>query len=371
MKERLFQDSSSEISQAINAASLGKAAWGDVCTRILDFFPGSYAAILNQKAGTESFNFIVADGIEDNFLNSYLTYYAAKNPWRGFWQSARSGSILVLERDEPARLYREQEFYSDWMRPMGDYDAAVGLRLQFAQDEMIYFPIHYPTRLSPAYDEVLERVMKEITASLTNAYQLSSLMRQSSERQSAAVALVDRNADIALVIDEHLKVLDANNRANVAFKTGYPVACRWGKLRFADPRAEQQLTEWFRTFRTENQNGNMRFTFANETDRWLCSMNQLPSMVLPGLAGARPQFLCQLKQVSGTHHPDAKLLASSYHLTPAETALCLSLAAGLTLEKAAARNDVSYENARQKLKSIFRKTGVNNQVDLSVILRNF
>lgn len=60
----------------------------------------------------------------------------------------------------------------------------------------------------------------------------------------------------------------------------------------------------------------------------------------------------------------AETLQSLYGLSPAEAAVAISLANGLTLEEISRSNGVSTETVRSQLKSVFSRMGVNRQQDV-------
>jgi DNA-binding CsgD family transcriptional regulator len=55
-------------------------------------------------------------------------------------------------------------------------------------------------------------------------------------------------------------------------------------------------------------------------------------------------------------------------LTPAEAKLACRLARGMTVREASEAANIGYETGRTLLKSIFRKTGVNRQTGLILLL---
>jgi len=61
-------------------------------------------------------------------------------------------------------------------------------------------------------------------------------------------------------------------------------------------------------------------------------------------------------------------LTTIYRLTSAETDLALRLLAGQSLSAAAGPLGITYETARSRLKSIFRKTGTHRQGELVALL---
>jgi DNA-binding CsgD family transcriptional regulator len=62
------------------------------------------------------------------------------------------------------------------------------------------------------------------------------------------------------------------------------------------------------------------------------------------------------------------LLQCHFSLTPAEARLALHLVAGETLRSAAVKLSITYETARSRLKSIFKKTGTCRQAELVIVI---
>lgn len=363
-----IQAISEKVSAAINDAALGRCEWSDVCSALTSTFPGSYAALFNQNFVRSGISFAVADGIEDKHLNSFLTHYSNVNPWQKVLAHAPNGAILVSQRDAPANRFRDSEFYNDWMRAVGDFDASVGFRLRGGDDdEIICLPVHYSERLSEAYDATLQAVMGNVQRSLVNAVQIATYIRGSSEQVAARSALTALSNTIAFVVDNRMKLVDANQKALDAFSNGSPTTCRQGIVRFVQASTATALANCLRNCPSDFTG--KRLTMVGD-EQWLISVNHLPPAILNGLIRSRPQFLIQVHKLAAQSDTvDGDLLVEAYGLTPSEVQLCGQLAAGLMLADAAKLNCISYENARQKLKSIFRKTGTGSQSDLKSLLR--
>lgn len=360
------RDISEEISSRISAAAIGRGEWSDVCSGFTSAFPGSFAALLNQNFVRPEVSFAKVDGLEEQHLHSFITHYSYVNPWRRFWEFAANGAICVSERDDPASKYKTSTFYNEWMRGIGDYDASIGLRLQVNDDYIIYMPVHFSDRLSDAYESTLEAVLANTRRSLANAIQIASYLRDTSDYSAARSALVGRGNATAFVVDRRLRLKDANHRALDAFARAWPVANRQGSVRFVQP----EISNWIGKLLHESPPDLTRKKVMNISDeRWLISVNQLPGTMFSQLVRGQDQFLVQLTNLGSSRSCyDGDLLAETYKITPAEIRLCRALSAGIMLNEAARCCGISYENARQKLKSIYRKTGVSNQSDLKLLL---
>ncbi|MGV2069039.1 helix-turn-helix transcriptional regulator [Agrobacterium sp. 22-226-1] len=355
-----------DISSLVTEASTGLRSWSDLCSTFTDAFPGSYAALLRQNFVRPDVGFVVSDGLEDRHLHSFINHYSYVNPWRRFWQYASNGAILVAQRDDPAARYHGSVFYEEWMKSVGDFDAAVGLRLQVHDEEIIYLPVHFPDKLSSAYELSLETVMLSTRRSLTNALQIASYFASSCRSSIAKATLSCLESRIAFVVDDRMKLIDANKRALTAFGRGSPVVCNQDVVRFAQRSATIAVVSAVRTGARDL--ALKRLMMVGE-EHWVITINQLSPVFTNQLMDVRRHFLVQIHKIGiDLDNFEGDLLAQAYGLTRSEVRLCKALATGAMLVDAAAISHISYENARQKLKSIFKKVGVSSQADLRVLI---
>ena len=84
----------------------------------------------------------------------------------------------------------------------------------------------------------------------------------------------------------------------------------------------------------------------------------------------RPSVAVFVRDTDGKAAPPVRLAQQLFQLTPAETALAIQLANGLSLEEAAEALNIRRNTARAHLRSIFSKTGVRRQTELVRIFLN-
>ncbi len=84
----------------------------------------------------------------------------------------------------------------------------------------------------------------------------------------------------------------------------------------------------------------------------------------------RPSVAVFVRDAEGKAHPPTRLAQQLFQLTPAETALAIELANGLSLEEAATALNIRRNTARAHLRSIFSKTGVRRQTELVRLFLN-
>jgi DNA-binding CsgD family transcriptional regulator len=84
----------------------------------------------------------------------------------------------------------------------------------------------------------------------------------------------------------------------------------------------------------------------------------------------RPSVAVFVRDAEGQAHPPIRLTQQLFQLTPAETALAIELANGLSLDEASDLLGIKRNTARAHLRSIFSKTGVRRQTELVRIFLN-
>lgn len=362
---------SQDVSDVIRSASWGQLDWAEVCRSVTRLFPGSYCAILNQSLDRPEFGFHVYDGIEDTHIQSFFDYYAFINPWENFWRNARNGGIIVAERDQPAAMFSDTEFYADWMRSVGRYDAAVGMRLGLDRRELIYMPIHYDTRYADRYDRELEFLMTSLRPVLQDALSMKVQLRGLGEAQNAVAALLNREHELAFVIDQDCRLVEANAAAIEAFEKGSMLRNRRSRVNFGNDLADKQLLAACHLLARSRNARSQRFAAVLDDRHAVVRVSRLPDVAVGGLLLGRPQFLVQISAASVSLGPNEDLLKAAFGLTPKEVELCRYLATGATLRQACESAAISYENGRQKLKVIFLKTEVHSQAQLRALLCKF
>ena len=84
----------------------------------------------------------------------------------------------------------------------------------------------------------------------------------------------------------------------------------------------------------------------------------------------QPSAVVYIRDAAGKSLASTAAAKQLFNLTPAETALAMELANGLSLEEAAEALNIRRNTARAHLRSIFSKTGVRRQTELVRIFLN-
>lgn len=150
-----------------------------------------------------------------------------------------------------------------------------------------------------------------------------------------------------------------------------------GRLEASYPSDNRELQQLIRTAFVRPANGQDRFAAASAMSVSRPSgqvslgvvVEPVPSQEWAEGKG-QPAAVVYIRDAAGKSLASAAAAKQLFNLTPAETALAIELANGLSLEEAAETLNIRRNTARAHLRSIFSKTGVRRQTELVRIMLN-
>ncbi|ESZ72421.1 hypothetical protein X727_07980 [Mesorhizobium sp. L103C119B0] len=371
--EKRVASVSKAVAEAIDAAAFGVVSWDEVPRAMGEAFPGSLCSLLNHNIVENKLNFQAVHNIDPEYLRSYADHYARLNPWIPLWQAVESGTVLVAEKDCPARTFADTEFYNDWLRPQKDIEAAAGIKIDGGPREVIHLPLHYPLSRAGSYDRAAAEVLTRIRSNLRRSIDLGHLLRKRTEDAVAGAALVERACCAAFVIDSDRHLRDANQQAVDMFSAGSVAVLRHGGVCLSNARADKLFRNGIVAISRGSPPDLHQIPFCIEGRNWQVSFAPLPAMSASGILSlflTRSMVLVFIRDLDARlRHPgDLSAFAQQYGLTRAEINFCERLAKGDSLAETASVLGIKVETARDRVKSIFHKTGTHRQGQLVAML---
>jgi DNA-binding CsgD family transcriptional regulator len=362
------------VGEAVRGAALSKNSWKDVTDAVCAFLPGSFSALLYQNIENNDHHAYALSNLEMKDFENYTNYYCLINPWIEFWAKMNSGDIAHSEETSPASRFYKTEFYCDWLAKVGDYDASTGLKIAGSKSRYIYVPIHYPLSKAEAYDPQIRRLLETVKHDLAYALDVIDWIGDRGTRLAVQRFLLDRVSHAALVIGQDFRIIETNGRANDAISAGRPIAMRSGRLRIPDQKATKWLTDqislalrtskWSRTHSYFLDQGNV-------VGLTLTPIPELSDNPLSRGFSNRTMFVLEVADNTDRAISREKLtaVASLFDLTPAEVTFCGLLVSGFSVADIARKLGITESTARQRLKTIFAKTGKHSQAQLVLLLQ--
>ena len=178
-----------------------------------------------------------------------------------------------------------------------------------------------------------------------------------------------------LVLDETGKVLEQNLIARELLATNDGLKLVGGRLEASYPSDNRELQQLIRSAFARHSGDPLTVASAMSVSRPSGQVNlgvvvePVPSQEWAEGKG-QPAVLVYIRDAAGKSQASTAAAKQLFNLTPAETALAMELANGLSLEEAAEALNIRRNTARAHLRSIFSKTGVRRQTELVRIILN-
>jgi hypothetical protein len=201
------------ISEIISLAPLGLADWSDITVAMTDLFPGSFSGLINYDVVNDAMPFLEVDGVEQSFLRFYMDYYHTINPYETYWRGHEDGLVWISDYVLPISQLQNDEFYNDWMAKLGEFDSAIGVKLNPTAENEVRFNLQFATKDFAAYEAPAMYIMRQVRAPLYRAITIAQHLTESQSKLAGASALVDRKDKAAFIVDVSACLKDQNIKA--------------------------------------------------------------------------------------------------------------------------------------------------------------
>lgn len=370
MQDRVLA-SAGEISELVDAAAFDIEGWQPVVDRLRELIPGVTPVLLAVDPAAHAPLPVVVSGIAADKISDYIQYYAARKPWSPCLTAAQDMEILwsddVISRDD----LQKTEFYNDWLRPVGDVDAATATKIVGSNGRFAVFATHYSERHSQDQHERVAPFLKIIAPRIRRAIAAARVHVSASRK----IPLLERLVGAAFVVDSRCIVQGANTAGLqlLALKQ-VELLAPLGCLGLADPEADLALRREVAACcgvgaplpqpgdpgsLLNARHGIQVFALAPAAG----SSASMASLFYPGR-----EALVILRGRSTGEAMGQRAISARYRLTQAEVRLAEQLRTGRSLATVATSLGISYETARTHLRAVFAKTGTHRQAELVALL---
>lgn len=361
--QRFITDTSNQIAEAAGRAVFEASAWDDFVEQLGGAFPGTCIVFQRFNLRRKRIDYDRVVNMDPDDEASYRQHYCSLNPWVQPMRSVPSGTVLVSERDCPSASFSHTEFY-DWLHP--EMRAGAAIILEATCDNLAAVGVHYGVTRAGTYDEPVSELLHKISGPLLRSMEAARLFEERMDREKSAAAIISRPRDVACVVDQQLKVTEANARAESEFQRRKVVSLRAGKFSVLAPDINAWLADTLGLLAAGLEpDATTRVFFAD-------GAHQIGIVRLPagaGLFSYGPLFLLIVRDLSAPAGAGTIAdLATAFGLTLAEQRLCEMLLLGHSLREAADTLGIASDTARQRLKTIFQKTDTHKQSELIALM---
>ncbi len=358
----------SKLLGAVYDAALDEAGWVICLEMVRLHFGANYASLIVREETVDDVGLIVSAGQDQASLDPGNPNIAM-SPFTGMKPDQVSTISDVMTDKE----WRENFYYRNYCAPQGVFHVlAVNL---VTRDGGIYgFRITRPewqTNFSPeevAFCGLLAPHIKRalnLHLSMNQDRKVSTLYSQAMTQLLVGVVVLDQNGRVIEcnpAATEILKLRDGLTVEGEQLVASYPEDNR---------RLQQMVRDALTTSRADRPSNNEAMSVVRPSGRiaWGLIVQRISSDQWTE-GKQRPSVAVFVRDTEGRVDPSVRLAQQLFHLTPAETALAIQLANGLSLEESAEALGIKRNTARAHLRSIFSKTGVRRQTELVRIFLN-
>lgn len=364
-------DVSEKIGEALNLAPFDPSAWDNLATHLTDFFPEVSVALQSIDPVRGSLNLELVEGVDQAFVSSYKEHYRFINPWADFLSRVMPGTIVHSERDCPARSFEDSEFYNDWLMPHRDIDASSAVMFEATSRDLVVLALHYPASMAESVGRASEEVLRRIRGPLKRSAEMTRRFEDVLVQERSAAALVGRSHDIAFVVDGDRRLGEMNDAAEAQFRLRRLLALRVNVVSILAPEVDIWLAETLQRLCRGIPTDSTSLIFRNHDAFFQMNVAPLPRLErVGGPVFSRPHFLIALRHLSGgTCERSVALMGPAFGLTAAEIRLCEALGQNHALKDAATFLGLTIGTTRDRLKTIFQKTGTRRQSELIALIK--
>jgi DNA-binding CsgD family transcriptional regulator len=315
---------------------------------------------------------MVAGDIElgEGGINHYA-YYAKST----LFNNLPTDQVFTIDDLMSDAEWVSSSFYLLFCEPYDCYQM-LGADIGMPDGGTLRFRINRP-KDHPRFSAAERAMCAMLLPHLRRALHMHSLLDRSESLGSLYSQTISRLSVATIVLDEGGNVLQLNPVAREILDSNDGLKVVGGRLEATYPSDNRELLRLVRNaFLRARQGGDvlqgaeaMSISRPSGQVSLGVVVELIPSQELVEGKG-KPTVMVYVRDAVSKSLVSNAVTSQLYNLTPAETALALELANGLSLEEASETLNIRRNTARAHLRSIFSKTGVRRQTELVRIMLN-
>lgn len=301
----------------------------------------------------------------------HYAYYSKSTPFN----SLPLDQVFTIEDLMSESEWLGSSFYLLYCQPYGCHQM-LGADISMPDGGKLRIRINR-RRDQPMFNATERALCAMLVPHLRRALHLHALLDRSESLGSLYFQAISRLSVATIVLDESANVLQLNPVAREILDSNDGLKLVGGRLEATYPSDNRELSRLVRdAFQRARQGSNDPGHAA------ALSVSRPSGQVNLGVVvelipfqdrvegKGQPTVVVYVRDAVGKSLVSNLATAQLYNLTPAESALALELANGLSLEEASEALNIRRNTARAHLRAIFSKTGVRRQTELVRILLN-
>ncbi len=358
-------------------AAQGQVGWEKPLGILREVFSANFVTLILKKPSKPKKNseelglmIVVGEGMDEEDAVQYRPYIYHLTPFSGR-EPDRIFTVtdLMSEKD-----WRESDYRIHWCA-QNDVFHIMSVDITVSEGEKLRFRITRPESAEDFSKE--DRDFCElILPHLRRALNINNEIIHNQSLRNLYSQAISRLSIATLIIDRQSNILEQNLFARHILESGDGFKVVAGRLEAYYPSDNKALKMLIKeAFGRKDKQIHSSLPLAMSVSRPSGEVNLgLVIEMIPRFDisdhNNNSYAAVYIRDSAGTSQTSSDIAKKLFGLTPAETALSLQLANGLSLEEAAASLGIRRNTARAHLRSIFSKTGIKRQSDLVRIFLN-
>jgi DNA-binding CsgD family transcriptional regulator len=354
----------SVLLESLYSGPLEESPWADFLDRICTRMNAMAVTLILEPPASDGPGYILnAAGRLHSGWRTYREQFFASDPF----VNLPEGRPVTISEFLPQEEFQASEFNQLFLKPTG-VRFILGLDLTTESRMLARLRI---SRLENASDFGPEEraICALLAPHLRSSVEIFARVSRIASERMLYSGTLNQMAVGTIILDGHGRILDKDRIADALIKQADGVSSSGGMLILSDRNASARMHETVRRIAESERKGERALVEAIRAER-PSGKRDFGLIVKPApqpsyLDGQHTAAIVVFISDPDRHTSMAPAaLAKLFGLTPAEAALSVLLADGLTLDEAAHELSIARNTVRAHLRSIFAKTGVTRQTML-------
>jgi DNA-binding CsgD family transcriptional regulator/PAS domain-containing protein len=352
------------------AASIGDVPWHHALQSVVRIFGGAGGSLFELDRRRGEIVHWIGEGLESG-EDEYVARMNAINPRMHYSLAHPPGHIAWDHKILSEEELRRHEFYA-WMEKTVGVQYFMGSRLHDEGTRTLFTSVDFTRKQGHVSEDHL-RAYRVLTGHISNAWQLSQRLARAEAERDMLRHANDMLPWGVVALDRDGKIISSNETAQRIFSRNDGLTTDQNELhavRSSDNLTlNQHIGGALACARHETVSGGSAMTIARRPPAPELVVQIVPFARLPKNACDRlPAVIVFISDPADGLAAKPEKLAAVFGLSPREAELAALLCQDIKLKQAADRMAITNNTARNHLRGIFVKTGINSQ---SALMRLF
>lgn len=355
---------------AIHEGSLSDKALTHAMDLLREHFDANYVTLILRIPGIEDVGLMLVSGnLESHGQLAYLTYHRSLTPFSSLPADKVFTELDVMSEEE----WEASEYYQESCKQQNVFHV-MGADITTENEGVFRFRITRPKE-RPAFDDEARALCQLLLPHFRRAFHIHSELGRSESLGSLYADAINRLSVATIVLTESGSVQKVNDYAERLLEQADGLKLVGDRLEASYPSDNKELQRRIREAFEARERGEQLSGEALSVTRPSGEVNLgIVFETVPDSGWVdgkeQPTLLLYVRDALNKSSVSSSAAKKLFDFTPAETALALELANGLSLEDAAENLGIMRNTARAHLRAIFSKTGVRRQAELVRVMLN-